>query len=148
MNDIKQLIRDHLSQVELMQLATQKDGQPWCCTVHFAADDELNIYWASLSSQRHSKEIGAQAKVGATMVISPHFPLIGVQIEGIAKRIDNTEEMKEALQVYGTQRDDEWRQKVLSGEGDTLYCIQPSHIQLFDLKNFPNAPKQDWYKEG
>lgn len=45
--NIYQLIKDYLTEAKLMQLVTSVDGQPWVCSVWFATDDELNIYWFS-----------------------------------------------------------------------------------------------------
>lgn len=147
MNDLRQLITEHLNKVNIMQLATQKDGQPWCCTVHFAADDDLNIYWMSLPTQRHSQEIGDRAKAAVAMAIEsrPGHRIIGVQVEGDAKRIDDMEKIKEVFEFYGHHRGEEWRQNVLAGKSeDKLYCITPRLIQLFDTQNFPHDPKQEW----
>ncbi len=48
--DIEKTIRNYLPQIVHMSLATHTDGKPWVCEVHFATDNELNIYLVHLWS--------------------------------------------------------------------------------------------------
>jgi len=50
-----------------MQLATALDNQPWVCSVWFAADKDLNIYWFSSTTRRHSGEVLKNKKVAAAI---------------------------------------------------------------------------------
>lgn len=39
--ELKKIIEDYLKEAKLMQLATSVDGQPWVCSVWFAADEVM-----------------------------------------------------------------------------------------------------------
>ena len=71
--DLKKLIKDYLSQAQMMQLATSVNDQPWVCNVWFAADEDMNIYWFSSITRRHSKELLKNNKVAAAIVF-PQTP--------------------------------------------------------------------------
>ena len=86
--DKKKLINSHLAQARVMQLATAMSNQPWVCTVHFASDDELNLYWTSKIERRHSMEIAKNNKVSAAIPIEDNQKdgyVIGLSFEGVAK---------------------------------------------------------------
>jgi uncharacterized protein YhbP (UPF0306 family) len=57
--DPKDVIRRNINKCNIMQLATSSNDIPWVVTVHFYADDELNLYWSSRDSRRHSQEIAS-----------------------------------------------------------------------------------------
>ena len=85
--DLKKLIEDYLKEAKLMQLATSANNQPWACSVWFGSDEDLNIYWFSSTTRRHSKEVMENPKVGAAVVL-PHTPEDaprGLQLEGTAR---------------------------------------------------------------
>ena len=146
--DLKKLIIDYLEHARLMQVATSKDNQPWVCSVYFAYDDELNLYWLSKLDRRHSLEIEQNEKVAGTIVL-PHTPgdkVRGLQFAGIAKKLVG-EELKQGLNVYakrmGTK--EEKQQSILDGTlGHTIYKIKPSVFVLFDEQNFLDNPRQEF----
>ena len=61
--DVEKVIREYLPEVIHMSLATSHNNVPWICEVHYAFDDELNLYFRSLQSRRHSKEIAENKQV-------------------------------------------------------------------------------------
>ena len=143
--DIKQIARGHIKDLYVMQLATSCDNQPWACTVTFFADDDLNLYWMSVPDCRHSEEIAGNPRVAAAFAVHTDMPLIGVQIEGDAEQLELAGH-EELLNTYAERHN---RQKVvesaLSGKVNLkLYRLTPRLVQVFDLKNFPEAPKQEW----
>ncbi|HSE60737.1 MAG TPA: pyridoxamine 5'-phosphate oxidase family protein [Candidatus Saccharimonadales bacterium] len=145
--NIETIIRDHISSVMVMQLATAAGSQPWLCNVHFAYDDDLNLYWLSEASTRHSREIAENPHVAAAMAVHTTMPLIGVQIEGDAVRLENLQEHEAVLHIYAKRHNREaWVEKLLSDNDSPfgLYKLAPRLIATFDLKNFPDAPKQEW----
>lgn len=97
--DIEKIIREYLPQVVHMSLATVKDDQPWVCEVHFAYDDDLNLYFRSLASRRHSEEIAANSKVAGNIVKQHQLgePVLGVYFEGTAERLLAGEAQNEAF---------------------------------------------------
>lgn len=77
----------------MMQLASSSpEGKPWVSNVWFVYDDNLNIYWVSSRSVRHSQEIKANPHVAAAIcpVNTPLDTKLGaVQVEGTVKVIKN-----------------------------------------------------------
>lgn len=106
--DIEQVIREYLLNVLHMSLATVKDNRPWVCEVHFAYDDELNVYFRSLPARRHSQEIAENAHVAGNIVRQHklgEYPL-GVYFEGTAQVLPAGDEqgrvatlLRERLQI-------------------------------------------------
>lgn len=146
---LKELITSHLKTTDIMQLATVRDGQPWCCTVHFLPDENLNLYWLSTPSRRHSQEIRDDARVAAAMAIqsAPGKPVIGVQVEGDARRVTDHETIKKVMRQYVDRhgKDEQWHDEVVAGRDEhLLYCLQPRLYTLFDQQNFPEDPRQEW----
>jgi len=141
----KKLILDHLKNANVMQLATAQNNQPWVCNVHFYTDEHLNLYWLSEPGRRHSQDIAANPKVAVAVLVSEEMPLIGVQLEGDAEQCDAADYV-EVLHAYGKRHHREaWAQAVIDGEGNNkLYKFTPRVLGLFDLKNFPKDPKQEW----
>ncbi|MGB4768109.1 MAG: pyridoxamine 5'-phosphate oxidase family protein [Candidatus Saccharimonas sp.] len=89
--NIEQTIREYLPQVVHLSLATSKDNRPWVCEVHFAYDENLNIYFRSLTSRRHSQDIAANPKVAGNIVRQfavGEYPL-GVYFEGTAELLSS-----------------------------------------------------------
>jgi uncharacterized protein YhbP (UPF0306 family) len=144
----KDLIKQYINQPIIMQLATCVNNQPWVCTVHFYADDKLNLYWVSRNDRRHSKEIKVNPKVSATILIHENTAtedwVIAVTLEGIAEVVDES-----IIQNVGqdyvnkTAKDPELLAKIVDGP-DKFYRLIPSSIVLFDNKNFPKDPRQEW----
>ena len=66
--DIEKVIRENIDKTVHMSLATVHDNRPWVCEVHFAYDDDLNIYYRSLNTRRHSKEIALNPNVAGNIV--------------------------------------------------------------------------------
>lgn len=94
--DIEQALRDNIANLYHLSLATSKDNHPWVCEVHFAYDQELNLYFRSLSSRRHSQEIAANPVVAGNIVHQherSEYPL-GVYFEGTARLLSPGDEQE------------------------------------------------------
>lgn len=145
--NIEQRIREHIATAEVMQLATVKDGQPWACTVHFIADDDLNIYWFSLPERRHSQDIAANPRAAVAMAIKTTWPVIGVQIEGDAAPVTDAAEIERVARQFADRhaRGEKFVLGVLAGtEENKPYRLTPRMIQIFDKQNYPDKPEQVW----
>lgn len=98
--NIEAHIREYLPGVWHMSLATSSAGLPWVCEVHFAYDDELNLYFRSLLTRRHSQEIALNPRVAGNIV--KQFGLSeapsGVYFEGSAKLLSPGKEEAIAAQ--------------------------------------------------
>lgn len=96
--DIKPIILEYLPKIVHMSLATCRDNQPWVCEVHFVYDDELNLYFRSLTSRRHSQEIAKNPNVAGNIVRQhavDEYPL-GIYFEGSAELVQD-QDIKERL---------------------------------------------------
>ena len=66
--NIEQTIREYLPGIIHMSLATCVDNKPRVCEVHFVYDNDLNLYFRSLTSRRHSQEIAINPFVSGNIV--------------------------------------------------------------------------------
>ncbi len=96
MADVEQVIRDYLSQIVHMSLGTSNDNKPWVCEVHFVYDENLNLYFRSLASRRHSQDIAANPRVAGN-IVKQHalgeYPL-GLYFEGAAELLGSEDERR------------------------------------------------------
>ena len=65
---VEEIIREYIDKSLHMSLATTNGDKPWVCEVHFAYDDNLNLYFRSLPSRRHSQEIAENPHVAGNIV--------------------------------------------------------------------------------
>ena len=147
--DLKKLISEYMAEMRVMQLATSVDNQPWVCNVHFFADDNLDIYWISTPTRRHSEEIKQNPKVAVGMKIHEDTPdekyVIGLSAEGTASILTN-EEVKEMGKDILTKLSKEPTilEDILSGKNPhKFYRLKVSKFVLFDTNIFPAAPRQE-----
>ena len=92
--EIEKVVRACITKTPHMSLATVSDGKPWVCEVHFAYDDDLNLYFVSKQATRHCQEIAVNPHVAGN-IIKQH-PLDeapnGIYFEGEASAIAPTDE--------------------------------------------------------
>ncbi len=74
MAEAQELIRQYLPKINVMQLATSVDSQPWLCIVHYYSDEDLNFYWISTPERRHSQEIKDNQKAAAAILVHENNP--------------------------------------------------------------------------
>ncbi len=92
MHDLNQLTREVLQRGYLVTLAVQDDNGVWAADVIYIFDEDLNFYWMSKPERRHSKAIddGHNHVAGAIAVTQgPEMPDEGLQISGVAQRVQN-----------------------------------------------------------
>ena len=147
--DLRKLIEEYLREVKLMQLATVRDGQPWVCNVWFAADEDLNIYWFSSTTRRHSSEVLEDNRVAAAFAL-PHTPQDmprGLQVEGVAEPLTKKADVEKAISVYaGRIFPQEQIDKFMKDKSKPhqFYRIHPTLFVLFDMVNFPDESRQEY----
>lgn len=147
--ELRQLIKDYLAEAKLMQLATSVDGQPWVCNVWFAADDDLNIYWFSSVTRRHSDEVMKNNKVAGAMVLAhtPSDKPRGVQFEGVAEQLTEADDIEKAISVYADRIFSRDQIEQFMGSSDRphkFYRIRPTTFVLFDVVHFPDNSRQEY----
>jgi uncharacterized protein YhbP (UPF0306 family) len=145
----EELIRQYLSQVNIMQLATSVDNQPWACTVHYYSDDDFNLYWVSTLARKHSQDIDKNPKVAAAVMVHENTPdepyVIGISIEGSAELI-GSRVTDEVAQGYARKhgKDSDMPAIAQGKHPHKFYRLKPSRIVLFDSKSFPEDPRKEW----
>lgn len=146
--NLKKLIVDYLNSARLMQIATSRNDQPWVCSVYFAFDKQLRLYWLSKSDRRHSVEIQLNQKIAGSIVL-PHAPgdkVRGIQFQGIAKELTGKSAISAGMNVYAKRfgMKEERIAAIISGtDGHACYQMIPSLYVLFDEVNFPEQPRQE-----
>jgi uncharacterized protein YhbP (UPF0306 family) len=147
--NLRKLIEDYLREARLMQLATSIDNQPWVCSVWFAADEDLNIYYFSSVTRRHSKEVLENNKVAGAMALPhiPEDPPRGLQFQGTVEELETEEDMEKAISVYSGRIFSKEKIKDLMGHSTRphkFYKIKPTQFVLFDTVNFPDESRQEY----
>jgi len=145
----RKLIEDYLNQAKMLQVATAEDNQPWACTVYFAFDEQLNLYWISKPNRRHSEEIRNNDKVAGVIVLThtPGDKVRGIQFQGVASELSDKDDAVAGMKYYAERFGMKPKrvEAILNGrDGHVCYKITPSLFVLFDEANFPNDPRKEY----
>lgn len=148
MTKAEDLIRKYIRTGHMMQLASLSGKQPWICTLYYVADDELNLYWASLPTRRHSQEITAHSSVAVAIPVQfqQGKKVIGLQIEAKATQLTGAD-IAPAAQLYAERfgRDATWVDDIARGKTEhRMYRCTPELIVLFDEQHFPHNTRIEW----
>jgi uncharacterized protein YhbP (UPF0306 family) len=149
MPDPRDILKEHLANTAVMQLATCADNEPWACNLHFYSDDDLNIYWISSQESLHSQQIAANPKVAAAILTHANTPgenyVVGMSIGGTAELLDETEvdAVNEAYCAKHTRLPEEVREQVRGEAANKFYVLRPNKIILIDSLNFTGSPRQE-----
>ena len=142
------MVKKYLARGRMMQIATVDGDQPWVCTVYYVEDEKQNLYWLSLPSRRHSREIAKHSKVAVALPIKfDKNPIIGIQAEGTAGVVTEADEvakvMKKYVQKYNAGKD--FYENFVAGKNQHhLYKFTPSQYYLFDETSFSDGQKHAW----
>ena len=133
--DIEKTIREYLSQVIHMSLATSKENKPWVCEVHFSEDDDLNLYFRSSTNRRHSQEIAENPHVAGNIV--RQFGIgeepLGVYFDGTAKLLEPGAELDKAFECIKEKqhKDDSIIEEAKRDDGPKPYKITVENWYVF-----------------
>lgn len=144
--DIEKTIRQYLPGVIHLSLATSRNSKPWICEVHYVYDDELNLYFRSTLSRRHSKEIFNNKYVAGNIVRQHQLgeKPRGVYFEGEAELLQNVDENDIPYKLYcerfGTGKNilDEAKTE----NGHKFYKITVTKFFVFDSQE--SSPSQKY----
>jgi uncharacterized protein YhbP (UPF0306 family) len=148
--NVEQTIRDYLPNIIHMSLATSESNKPWVCEVHFAYDDDLNLYFRSLASRRHSQEIAVNPSVAGN-IVTQHGPVDkprAVYFEGTAKQIDTDAERASVIKYFKRIGADEAAvEEAKDPSGHQFYKITVSKFYVFDSREHSPGQKfeLDWH---
>lgn len=92
--DVEKVVREYIDKTVHMSLATSADNKPWVCEVHFAYDEDLNIYFRSLKNRRHSQEIATNPNVAGNIIDKYALgdAVVGLYYEGTAELLEPGDE--------------------------------------------------------
>jgi len=146
--NVERLIRQYLAGQYHLSLATCVENKPWVCEVHFVYDDDLNFYFLSKPSRRHSKEIAKNPNVAGNIVKqhSAKDKPRGVYFEGRAEMID-VPESHTAYKLYDERfgLGEGIRKEIKTDPaGHKFYKVIPAEFMIFDAVNFPDSPQKMW----
>jgi uncharacterized protein YhbP (UPF0306 family) len=136
----RELVQEFLRNDEIMQLATVRDGRPWICTVHFLAEDG-RLYWTSTRDRRHSQELTDNPRVAVAVVHNTAKPQ-AVQMAGQAHEVP-ANEVRAVYDRYCLKFGPKaaFLAEIEAGKR-TFYAFVPEETVIFDVVNFPQAPRQ------
>jgi nitroimidazol reductase NimA-like FMN-containing flavoprotein (pyridoxamine 5'-phosphate oxidase superfamily) len=141
------LIKKYINQSNILQLATSVKDMPWVVTLHFYADEDLNLYWSSRHNRRHSQEVLTNPNASATILVHENTQkenwVIGVTLSGQAELVEDLNDSIAQAYVKKLLKDPDLPLKIRDGSvPDKWYRLKPETIILFDNKDFPENPRQ------
>jgi uncharacterized protein YhbP (UPF0306 family) len=132
--EVETIIRAYVPQVIHMSLGTVRNGKPWVCEVHYAYDDNLNLYFCSLPTTRHCQDIAANPQVAGN-IVTQHFlnqTPRGVYFEGTAEAIE-VDERHDAVRLMSNRLGKSIEQIMHDLEtGRRFYKVTLTDLYLFD----------------
>jgi uncharacterized protein YhbP (UPF0306 family) len=140
------LIRKYIDGNYVMQLATINSGNPQLCTVHYAFDDNLNLYWSSHRFRHHSENVRNNSKTAVGILENVDLKQC-VHIEGDSYELTD-DEAASAHEIYCARFGQE-PEKLNEAESHdkkahAYYIFRPSLFVLFDADNFPKVPRIEY----
>ena len=143
--DVEQVVREFIDKTVHMSLATTNGDKPWVCEVHFAYDEELNLYFRSLTSRRHSQEIAANANVAGNIIDKYALTdtVVGVYFEGTAELLGPGEAQQKAFACIQKRlhASDEILEEAQTADGHKFYKISVSDWYVFGHFGGPSGEK-------
>jgi len=150
MKQIETIIRDYLKDIIHMSIATSQDNKPWISEVHFSYDNELNLYFISRPSRRHSLEVTENNQIAGN-IIKQHTKgekVRGVYYEGTVEVLEGVTKENPAFASYNQRFDND--PSILAEQdeenGHRWYKITVNRFYLFDELEMQPAGKHklDW----
>lgn len=146
--DVEKVIKDYIKNVLHMSLGTCVDNKPWVCEVHFAYDDEMNLYFGSDANRRHSQEIAINPNVSGT-IHEPHTLEMkprGLYFEGTAEMLTDVASDHPAHKLFMGRFNfpADRLPSATADEGPKYYKITVSDWYVFDARESKPSQKYRW----
>lgn len=134
--ELEEIIREYIDKTYHVSLATSANNKPWVCEVHFAYDDDLNMYYRSYSSRRHSHEIANNDSVAGNIVRQhalgeyPH----AIYFEGRAKLVEDSLQLAMAAKILSARlgsNEEDILEDAKKDNGHKLYKIAVDNWYAF-----------------
>jgi uncharacterized protein YhbP (UPF0306 family) len=106
MNDFRRDIASFLSRGFIACLATVSEScEPDICTLIYAQDEQLNLYFKSRTTGRHSLNLAFRERCAVAVYDhdSTYLKKSGVQLLGRAHRITDAQAMEQAVNIYSAR---------------------------------------------
>lgn len=100
---MKQQIQKYLKTQHLMSLATANKNKPWACTVYFAVDKDLSLYFVSPPNADHCRYLAKNKYVSCSIYNSQQkvdSKKEGLQLSGTVKVLSKVVDIKKALNLW------------------------------------------------
>ena len=145
--DLEKIVREYIDKTIHMSLGTSRDNKPWVCEVHFAYDENLNIYWRSSTSRRHSQEIADNPRVAGN-IVKQHAPGEvpgGLYFEGTAELLGPGEVHNKAYQAIDArfQLGPDILAQAQQPDGPQFYKVTVETFYLFGRFNDEGVKKHE-----
>lgn len=141
--DLRKTIEDYLKEREIMQLATVKDGNPWICTVNYTLDENLNLYWMSMRSTRHSQELKKDSRTAVAILVDDKDKKC-IHLEGSSFEV-SSDDLEHANKLYANRYGNKPKRLEEAKSGDanlrTYYIFKPNKIVFFEEDS--DNPRQE-----
>jgi uncharacterized protein YhbP (UPF0306 family) len=140
----REIAGKYLREGRVMQLATAHGDQPRANSLYYVASDDLkSVYWLSEPERRHSRDIQDNPRVAGAIAIKTDLPVAGLQFEGDASEVLDSEEQQYAIEKYSAKYDGSveglYDRMVAGTNKHHLYKIAIRKLELFDEVNFPDS---------
>ena len=147
MEKIESIIREYIKDIVHMSIATCADNKPWISEVHYSYDDDLNLYFISRPSRRHSLEVAANGQIAGN-IIKQHKAgeeVRGVYFEGAIEMLDDVKDTDVAFQTYNKRLglDATMLNEQAEENGHCWYKINVHKFYLFDELEMEPAGKYE-----
>lgn len=137
---MKKQILQFLKTQNLMSLATSIHNKPWACTVYFAVDQKLNIYFVSPPEADHCRYLSKNKYIACSIYNSQqkvNSKKEGLQLSGTVTVISKVEEIKKALILWnkanpGAEKYINWDNMVKKIITSKVYKIKPKLFKYFN----------------
>ncbi len=143
--NVEQVVREYIDKTIHLSLATVGDNAPWVCEVHFAYDENLNLYFRSLKSRRHSQEIASNSNVAGNIIDKYGLgePVVGVYFEGTAQLLEAGEEQNIAAECLKSRLKitDDIVEEATHEDGHQFYRISVKIWYVFGRFGGPSGQK-------
>jgi uncharacterized protein YhbP (UPF0306 family) len=135
---VEAAIREYLPKVVHLSLATCRNDKPWVCELHYSYDDNLNLYFLSKESRRHSEELAKNHDVAGNIVMQfrADDDVRGVYFEGTAQELTAVDENHLAFLTYSKRFDTDAGilEEAKAEDGHKFYKIAVEKFYLFDTQ--------------
>ena len=131
--DLEKIVREYIDKSIHMSLGTSANNKPWVCEVHFAYDENLNLYFVSSHKSRHCIELSDNPYVSGNIVKqhditeSPN----GIYFEGTGEVVDSPSDKDIDVYTKRLGRDREGLVERLNDGEHNMYKITVKNWYAF-----------------